>query len=100
MDKIEVPENQVVPLDAVAPGLMGLKIAFVNVFGVSADGGAWTLIDAAIPYSASRIKNWAEKTYARPPLAIVLTHGHFDHVSAAKELADEWNVPIYAHTLE
>jgi len=100
MDRVEVPQDQVTSLDAVAPGLAGLKIAFVNVFGVTTDDGAWTLIDAAIPYSASRIKHWAEKSYGRAPQAIVLTHGHFDHVSAAKELADEWNVSIYAHTLE
>ncbi len=99
MDKVEVPDNQVVPFDAIAHGLSGLKIAFVNVFGVEAKDG-WTLIDAAIPFSASRIKSWAEKTYGRAPRSIVLTHGHFDHVSAAKELADEWDVPIYAHRLE
>jgi glyoxylase-like metal-dependent hydrolase (beta-lactamase superfamily II) len=58
------------------------------------------LIDAAVPYSASRIRSWGEKAFGRPPSAIVLTHGHFDHVSAAKELADGWDVPIYAHPLE
>jgi glyoxylase-like metal-dependent hydrolase (beta-lactamase superfamily II) len=100
MDKVEVLQDQVAPMDAIAPGLSGLKIAFVNVFGVATEGGGWTLIDAGIPYTAARIKTWAEKTYDRAPQAIVLTHGHFDHVSAAKELADEWNVPIYAHTLE
>lgn len=100
MDKVEVAEDQVVPMDAIAPGLNGLKITFVNVFGLLHDDGAWTLIDAAIPFSAGRIRSWAEKTYGRAPNAIVLTHGHFDHVSAAKELADEWNVPIYAHPLE
>jgi glyoxylase-like metal-dependent hydrolase (beta-lactamase superfamily II) len=30
----------------------------------------------------------------------VLTHGHFDHVGALPELAEKWNVPIYAHSLE
>ena len=30
----------------------------------------------------------------------MLTHGHFDHVGAARELADRWQVSIYAHTLE
>lgn len=100
MDKIEIPEEQIVPMDSIAPGLGGLKIAFVNVFGVTHDDGSWTLIDAAIPFSASRITNWADKEFGRPPNAIVLTHGHFDHVSAAKDLAEQWDVPIYAHQLE
>ena len=100
MDKVEIGEDQIVPMEAIAPGLNGLKITFVNVFGVTHDDGSWTLIDAAIPFSASRIKSWAEKTFGRAPNAIVLTHGHFDHVSAAKDLADEWGIPVYAHPLE
>lgn len=87
-------------MDAIASGLQGLRIAFVNVFGVSHPNGSWTLIDAGIPFSESIIKNWAESHFRTPPLAIVLTHGHFDHVSAAGKLAEEWNVPIYAHALE
>lgn len=100
MDKIEIPEEHVVSMEAIAPGLSGLKIMFVNVFGVAHNDNSWTLIDAALPHSSSRIKKWVEDTFRRPPNAIVLTHGHFDHVSAAKELADEWDVPIYAHPLE
>ncbi len=100
MDKVEIAEDQVAPIEAIAPGLQGLKIAFVNVFGVNHPDGSWTLIDAAIPLSASRIRNWAEKTFGRAPNAIVLTHGHFDHVGSAKDLAKEWNVPVYAHPLE
>ncbi len=100
MDKVEIAEDQIVPIDAIAPGLSGLKITFVNVFGVTHPDGSWTLIDAGLPFSAGRIKSWAEKMYGRAPNAIVLTHGHFDHVSAAKELSDEWNAPVYAHPLE
>lgn len=100
MDKVEIGEDQVVPMEAIAPGLHGLKITFVNVFGVTHEDGSWTLIDAAVPFSATRIKSWAQKTFGRPPNAIVLTHGHFDHVSAARDLADEWGVPVYAHPLE
>ena len=100
MDKIEIADDQVVSIEAIAPDLQGLKITFVNVFGVRHQDGSWTLIDAAIPFSASRIKSWAEQTFGRAPNAIVLTHGHFDHVSAAGDLADTWNVPVYAHPLE
>lgn len=87
-------------MDAIANGLRGLRIAFVNVFGVSHSDGSWTLIDAGIPFSESIIRNWAESHFHTAPRAIVLTHGHFDHVSAARGLADHWNVPIFAHALE
>jgi glyoxylase-like metal-dependent hydrolase (beta-lactamase superfamily II) len=100
MDKIDIADDQIVPMEAIARGLRGLKITFVNVFGVTHGDGSWTLIDAAIPFSASRIQSWAEDAFGRAPNAIVLTHGHFDHVSAAKDLADHWDVPIYAHPLE
>jgi glyoxylase-like metal-dependent hydrolase (beta-lactamase superfamily II) len=100
MDRIAVPDNQIIPMDEVAPDIRGLRIAFVNIFGVIHSNGSWTLIDAALPFTASRIRNWAESFSKTPPNAIVLTHGHFDHVSVARELADSWNVPIYAHSLE
>ncbi len=31
------------------------------------------------------------------PVAILLTHGHFDHAGAAKEIASEYGIKIYAH---
>ena len=33
-------------------------------------------------------------------MAILLTHGHFDHAGAAEELADKYQISIYAHEAE
>ena len=100
MDKIDIPEIDALPMDAIAPGVLGLRISFVNVFAVVHEDGSWTLIDAAIPYVSSRIKTWVEKHFSKPPNAIVLTHGHFDHAGSVRELAEVWDIPIYAHSLE
>ena len=100
MAETDVPKELVVPMDDIAEGVRGLRIAFVNVFAVAHAGGSWTLIDAGIPYSANAIRSWAERHFDAPPLAIVLTHGHFDHVSGAADLASHWDVPVYAHPLE
>ena len=57
---------------------------------------------AGLPFSAGFILKAAEERFgpgARPN-AIVLTHGHFDHVGSLKTLAEQWDVPIYAHPLE
>jgi glyoxylase-like metal-dependent hydrolase (beta-lactamase superfamily II) len=102
MDAIPIPDSSVVPLDDIAPGLAGLRIVFVNVFGVAVSEGEWTLIDAGVYFSADRIRHWAESHFGRNtrPNSIVLTHGHFDHVGALKELADGWDVPVYVHPEE
>lgn len=48
---------------------------------------------------AQLIEKQIEKTGAKP-VAILLTHGHFDHVGAAEALADKYQISIYAHEAE
>ena len=89
----------------VRPDLGYQRLAIVNVayFGPAAVGGSgWVLIDAGIMGSAPVIVRAAGARFGDsvPPSAIVMTHGHFDHVGALRSLAERWNVPIYAHPLE
>lgn len=99
MDAIPLPFYEVTPLDNVAPGVRGVRILFVNVFAISNPAGGWTLIDTGLPLSAGKIRHWAEEQFGKgtKPQAIILTHGHFDHVGASKDLLKDWDVPIYAH---
>ena len=62
----------------------------------------WALIDAGLAFSADRIIRGAESRFGRRarPAAIILTHGHFDHVGALGELLDHWDVPVFAHPFE
>jgi glyoxylase-like metal-dependent hydrolase (beta-lactamase superfamily II) len=100
MDQVKIQEDEVMPLDYIVTGVQGLRIVFVNVFTVTHQDGSWTLIDAGLPFSGPLIRRWAEKSFKSPPNAIVLTHGHFDHVGSAGMLANDWDVPVYAHILE
>jgi len=100
MDKVEISSDEVLPLTSVAPGVVGLRIVFVNVFAIT-EHGSWTLIDAGLNGSASLILHWARVQFGgTPPDAIILTHGHFDHVGALDSLIKEWKAPVYAHTDE
>ena len=100
MDKIELNEQNVVLLDNVAEGLVGLRILFVNLFAIG-EPGNWLLVDAGLYLSANRIRAWAERHFGgTAPRAILLTHAHFDHVGSLEELASQWDVPVYVHPLE
>jgi glyoxylase-like metal-dependent hydrolase (beta-lactamase superfamily II) len=88
--------------EPVTPGLARLGIVFVNVYALGEPGGPWVLVDAGLRGSEGYIRRAAEGRFgarARPE-AIVLTHGHFDHVGSARLLADAWDVSLYAHPLE
>ena len=81
------------------------RLAIVNVVFVGPAGAGdreWVLIDAGVIRSKSAIKHAAEERFGvgARPAAIVMTHGHFDHVGALEALAAEWDTPVWAHALE
>jgi glyoxylase-like metal-dependent hydrolase (beta-lactamase superfamily II) len=78
------------------------RLAIVNVVFVGRPGAQWVLVDCGVPGSAGAIRRAAAARFGdhARPLAIVMTHGHFDHAGAMETLAEEWDVPVYAHPLE
>lgn len=89
----------------VAPDVLCLQDRIVNLYFIGnpqAGDKNWVLVDTGLFGAASRIRNKAAQYFGKGarPSSIILTHGHFDHVGAVIELANEWNIPVYAHPLE
>src|SRR5690606_2247613 len=85
------------------PDLYSYTVQIVNIALVGKPNESkFVLIDAGMPHSADKIISAIEERFGenRRPEAIILTHGHFDHVGALIELIKKWNIPVYAHSLE
>jgi glyoxylase-like metal-dependent hydrolase (beta-lactamase superfamily II) len=91
-------------LHEVLPDLAYQRQIFVNVIfqGMAGARRTWVLIDAGLHGFTNSIVRAAEKRFGvnHPPVAIIMTHGHFDHVGALEALAARWQVPVYAHRAE
>lgn len=82
----------------VAEGIHRVEDAHVNWYIVEGDTGL-TIVDAGLPTS------WRSLHTALAQLgkgfadikALVLTHGHFDHIGFAEKLRSEMGVPVYVH---
>lgn len=66
------------------------------------DLNEWVLVDTGMPESFEKMIEMTESRYGKEakPKAIVLTHGHFDHVGAVVDLVEKWGVKVYAHQAE
>ncbi|MGV0110050.1 MBL fold metallo-hydrolase [Arthrobacter sp. CP30] len=82
----------------IAPGIHYLEQARTNVYLVEDDDGV-LLVDTGLPRSKGLLLEAMERI-GRPVgdlRAIVLTHGHFDHVGTAEHLRSRYGIPVYCH---
>lgn len=84
--------------------ILVLQFTIVNAFMVGKPDKAsdWILVDTGLENSADFIIESAEKRFGESsrPQAIILTHGHFDHIGSLIKLSNHWDIPVYAHELE
>ena len=70
-------------------GMVSTNVYFVR----NTETGEMFIVDPA--YGPDRIAGMIRKMEGKLT-AILLTHGHFDHILAVPELADMYHVPVYA----
>lgn len=85
----------------IAPGVVRVPTGVANAYMIGS-ATRWLLIDTGTPGNSANILRAAERHFndATAPVAIILTHGHFDHAGSASALAEHWGVNIYVHPLE
>ncbi|MCR2763103.1 MBL fold metallo-hydrolase [Microbacterium sp. zg.B48] len=85
-------------VEVVADGVYRLEKAAVNCYLIVADDGI-VLVDGGLPGSWSRLTAALRNVGATPfdISAVVLTHGHFDHVGMCDRLSWENRVASHIH---
>ena len=70
-----------------------------NCYVVAAPGVAECVIIDPGQDAAASLRAVLAENQLRPK-GLLATHGHFDHVASAAEIADEFNVPLWIHSAD
>ncbi|MDB6136348.1 MAG: beta-lactamase-like protein [Verrucomicrobiales bacterium] len=106
----ESGDSKYLPVTSISSGNLEQQVStgvhlytnqIVNVVFIESPSG-WVLVDTGMPKCGGEILSTAEKLFGKGarPKAVILTHGHFDHVGGIVHLLEQWAVPVYAHPLE
>ncbi|MCP8969466.1 MBL fold metallo-hydrolase [Ectobacillus ponti] len=105
-------EDKLMPMTSIASGVsqelapdvsyLCTQIVNLCFYGSPAEASEYVIIDTGMPKSFEKIMEEAKSRFGdgSRPKAVILTHGHFDHVGAVEETVAAYGVPVYAHELE
>ena len=81
-----------------APGVHGVEHAHTNCYVIE-DGTGVTLVDACFPSTGRAVRELLGAIGRNPGdvRALLLTHGHFDHVGFARGLQASLRTPVWVH---
>src|SRR3954451_15464954 len=82
----------------VAPGIHRIEDAYTNWYLID-DGSRLTVVDAGVPTSWESLTSALERLGRRLDdiEALVLTHGHFDHLGFAERARAQLGIPVFIH---
>ena len=106
LDVMRVPDAEISPDGHVsvqiARDVYCIPLSIVNAYLIGTREN-FVLVDCGLYLSAGKILRAIDERFGAGarPAAIVLTHGHFDHVGSLTQLLNIWNnVTVYAHRME